>query len=96
MREFKMAGATFFRAVDQWLQQKGFCPLLAREEKQHGHLLRKSLSELMASSCASDGCCAKTYVQSVLTQMKDQSGWTDDQARSALEAAGFIPSDFQL
>ncbi|MFT5831922.1 MAG: hypothetical protein ACI9SY_000299 [Candidatus Paceibacteria bacterium] len=91
-----MAGTTFFQAVDEWLQQKGFCPLLAREGTQDGNLLRKSLSELKASSCASDGCCAKTYVQTVLTQMKDEPGWTDDQALSALEAAGFIPSDFQL
>jgi hypothetical protein len=91
-----MTGATLFQAADEWLQEKGFCPLLAREGIQDGNLLRKSLSELKASSCASDGCCAKTYVQSVLAQMKDQPGWTEVQALSALEAAGFIPSDFQL
>jgi hypothetical protein len=91
-----MAGTTFFQAVDEWLQKNGFCPLLARAETQDGNLLRKSLSELKASSCASDGCCTKTYVQTVLTQMKDQPGWTDDQALSALEAASLIPSDYQL
>lgn len=91
-----MTGSTFFQAVDQWLKNKGFYAHMAREGTVDGHSLRKSLADVRSSGCASDGCCSTMYVQKVLNQLKEVPGWTENQSRSSLEAAGFNPDSFEL
>ena len=91
-----MTGSQFFETVDTWLESKGFYPHMARKGKLDGHALRKNLSGVMSSTCADDGCCSGTYVQSVLDQLKDLPGLTVAQSHSALEAAGFNSDDFEV
>jgi|GEM_PF-4014144 len=91
-----MAGTVFIEAVDTWLKDKGFHAHMSREGTLDGHALRESLAAVKMSGCATHGSCVSTYAQAVLDQIKVIPGWTKEQARSVLEAAGLDPDDFKL
>jgi hypothetical protein len=92
----EMAYSIFFQAVDNWLADQGFHTHLSRGSILDGHALRKGLCDVKESGCANKGSCGATYTQAVLDQVKVIPGWTEGQARSALEAAELDPSDFEL
>lgn len=86
----------FFQAVDAFLADQGFYPHLARDNVTDGHSLRKSLAEIKASGCVSDGHCSVSYIQPVLDAMKDVPQWNEQIARQTLRNANIDDQTFNF
>jgi len=88
--------ADFCDELDTFLAAQGFHSHMARNGFKDGHAMRSTLAAVKTSSCAMDGCCVEINIRQLLIAMKNVPTWTDEHARSALEAAEFALADYEL
>lgn len=83
---------TFLDAIDSFLQDCEFDPdQSVVGQIETGHDIRRVVSEVRQSPCSMHGECKMVGVRALLDHMKKIDAWTEVNARSALDAAGFDP-----